>query len=471
MGVLLDVHGLAVLPDGDLVVAGLGLWRVHDGILHKIPMVVPSTPVAPGQLPPLSSIDIDDLAVDSAGRIVFSGNGLIRRIEANGTLTTLGGDGIIGAVDVTKPATKTHVNARAIAAAPNGSIYAVATNPLVLGADAGVYRIDPDGSIHLAVVQAYGPRATKTGCSDVAPVDSSTTALAVDRHNRLYVNGGKVRLDGTLQTTALRDDDPPTVTGVPAGVAALAADASDRMVLADTGNNRVRRIDPIADTPSTACLLLPFSNADALVQQQLRDFQQPQPSIAQLKDWAARLRSGDLTSAHLVDVLAHRTSWSEPLGSVVRLYAAFLGTLPASQYVPLRMLAQPIDVARALAASPTFVAKYGKLSNSAFVDAAYRNVLGRAATATERASWVHQLASHSRAWVMLQLAQSTAYRQKTATSVDSVLTYFGLLGRVPTATENKTWVARSATGTARLTLVAGVFALPAYRDRVAPAPW
>ena len=66
----------------------------------------------------------------------------------------------------------------------------------------------------------------------------------------------------------------------------------------------------------------------------------------------------------------------------------------------------------------------------------YQNVLGRTAGSTEITPWVAKLnAGYQRSTMMLFFSESSENVRKTRNLVDVVVTYRGLLQRIPTATE------------------------------------
>jgi hypothetical protein len=95
-----------------------------------------------------------------------------------------------------------------------------------------------------------------------------------------------------------------------------------------------------------------------------------------------------------------------------------------------------VDIATYFAGSPEFINRYGALDDGAFVDRIYANVFGRTPDAGGRAFWVGRLGGGLPRGVLLaQLSDSSEYRNRTATSVSTLTTWFGLLRTVPTSTQ------------------------------------
>lgn len=112
----------------------------------------------------------------------------------------------------------------------------------------------------------------------------------------------------------------------------------------------------------------------------------------------------------------------EAVQQVARLYDAALDRLPDAAglaYWRDRVeggSATLLDVARAFTADAGFTARYGGLSNADFVQALYRDVLGRSADATGSAYWTGQLDAGAlpRATVVLGLSESAEHVTATA---------------------------------------------------------
>lgn len=109
---------------------------------------------------------------------------------------------------------------------------------------------------------------------------------------------------------------------------------------------------------------------------------------------------------------------------VARLYDAALGRLPDA--AGLGYWTRAIDagsatlagLAASFVASTEFVAKYGALSDSAFVSAIYQNTLGRPSDASGLAYWSDQLGrGATRASVVVGFSESTEHQARTAGNV------------------------------------------------------
>lgn len=111
---------------------------------------------------------------------------------------------------------------------------------------------------------------------------------------------------------------------------------------------------------------------------------------------------------------------------IVRLYKAFFARLPDSAGLEHWVQARRsgLDLARvadSFASSAEFAATYGHLSNEAFVDRLYHNVLGRAADSEGLAYWVGILGGgSSRGTIVVGFSESTEFVAASAADVDQV---------------------------------------------------
>jgi len=125
-------------------------------------------------------------------------------------------------------------------------------------------------------------------------------------------------------------------------------------------------------------------------------------------------------------------------------------------------------ISASFATSSEFTNKYGKLSNRAFVELVYQNVLGRPGDAGGIASWTGKLdaKTKNRGEVMVGFSESGEYKNKTRALADVVNVYTGMLRRTPTKAENSQWEPLLKAGTARSDLVASILGSAAYDARV-----
>jgi streptogramin lyase len=192
------------------------------------------------------------LALDAQGGILIAemGERLIRRIDPDGTISTIAGDGGSGYDGDNKPATDASLTK------PTG--LAVTATGDVLIADQGdrrVRRVDPSGVIHTIAGNGINVSAGDGGPALKASL-SEPTSLLVDRSRRVLVTEGgpstrvrSIERDGTINTVAGGGTSAPG-DGLPATSAALTSptgmviDHSGAVVVAVTGLNQLWTLLP-----------------------------------------------------------------------------------------------------------------------------------------------------------------------------------------------------------------------------------
>ena len=265
--VLRNPAGLAFGPGGELYVADANNHQILQVSTGGMAVVIAGTGelgyAGDGGLATEAELAAPtDLAVDADGSIVFTDrlNHAVRRIQPDGTIATLAGNGVQGYSGDDGPAT----------AAQLGQPWGVdiTSDGAIIFADAGngrIRRIDPDASIStIAGIGVVAPIAGAGTSSDASSEDGSPTETAIGLPTAVAVGGdgsivfvnsdGRARIlrpDGTMATIAGASETPgfagdggsaiEAELSVPSGLA-VAADGS--VVIADNGNNRLRRIDP-----------------------------------------------------------------------------------------------------------------------------------------------------------------------------------------------------------------------------------
>ncbi len=270
----------------------------------------------------------------------------------------------------------------------------------------------------------------------------------------------------TYCTRLARFSNPDlTYGGVPTGRPTAAADSADgRRVL----NQTFPLVADIRANPA------PFTTWSRFLQQQARDFQfGATVPAATLDDLSARLTSGSLRPAAHVEGLM-RGPYATAHSPVTRLYQAYYLRLPDTggldYWVARYRSGMSVQrMSQHFASLQEFRTLYGSLSNRQFVELVYQNVLGRAGEPSGVAYWTGELDSRrrDRGSVMLGFSEAPENKVKLAPTVDAVMVYRGLLGRVPTATERGTFASRRAAGTTVQRIILELMATAPYATRVA----
>ena len=187
------------------------------------------------------------IALDGAGNIYVSTSArLIRKIDGNGIITTVAGDGEQGFDTDGVPATSAPLNA------PHGITVDRAGNLYIADADNHrVRQVGVDGVIHTVAGTGLPGFAGDGGAANVAQL-SEPSGVAVDTAGNMYIadTGNnrvrKVTPSGVISTIAGNGAAAYTGDGGPAAAASLSApvgvyaDASGNIYIADTGNHSVR---------------------------------------------------------------------------------------------------------------------------------------------------------------------------------------------------------------------------------------
>lgn len=186
------------------------------------------------------------VAVDASGTVYVADNEnqKIRKIAADGTVSTLAGSGVGGRAD--------GIGAAASFSGPRG--IAVDGNGTVYVGDQGnnmIRKITPDGVVSTLAGSGFIGSADGTGA---AASFNAPFGVAVDGSGNVYVgdaNGNKIRMitpDGEVSTLA-GSDTAGSADGV--GTAAsfsfplgVAVDGDGNVYVADANNNKVRMIAP-----------------------------------------------------------------------------------------------------------------------------------------------------------------------------------------------------------------------------------
>ncbi|AFL90536.1 gluconolactonase [Terriglobus roseus DSM 18391] len=290
------------LPSG-VAMNGAGELFVSDSGNNRVRKVTPAPATAPaksditkGTIVTYAGGDVATslsspagLAIDGAGNLYVadSGNNVIRRIDTNGVMTTVAGqvansspyagDGLL--------ATAATLNAPwSVALDPDGNLFIADTG------NNAVRRVDAITGIMTTVASNLNaPRAVVFDPSGVLYVadsaDNTVLRVNADGSFSTYVGistprGGSFDGDGGAATAAHLN-----------GPAALAFDPAGNLYIADSANNRVRRVDALSKLITTVAGNGGTVMDDTVMNSDIASFSGP---YALFLDNAANLYVGDL---------------------------------------------------------------------------------------------------------------------------------------------------------------------------------
>ena len=199
------------------------------------------------------------VSVDSAGNLYIADteNHRIRKVTPNGMITTVAGNGDKGYNGDGGKATSARLDL------PDGIDLDSADNLyIIFRYDTRIRKVTPDGLITaIAGIGKSGYMSGWARLNDGTPIHSSTVTpasphgIAVDSANNLYVSVEgfirKITPDGMVTVIAGNGTDGYSGDGGPATSAQLsyypggvAVDSAGNLYIADTSNNRIRKVSP-----------------------------------------------------------------------------------------------------------------------------------------------------------------------------------------------------------------------------------
>jgi hypothetical protein len=215
-----------------------------------------------------------------------------------------------------------------------------------------------------------------------------------------------------------------------------------------------------------------FGNATLFARQMYRDFLAREGEADGVGFWAGEIAAARRTRAQMVRDYFNSGEFQGKVAPVARLYFAFFDRIPDTAGLlywseQLGSGASIDVVADAFANSNEFRSTYGTLSDAAFVDRVYQNVLGRAGDAAGRSYWIGQLTGKqvTRGQLMALFSESAEYRTRKASSVYVVSIYVGMLRRSPEQAGFNFWVGEVDAGRGDLALINGFLGSSEYRAR------
>ena len=243
---LTSPSALAIDHDGALLIAGRADGRVRrlgaDGVMSTVATNGDGGTATTAQLKFPSRIAFRE----GVGLLIAdTGDHRVRRVAPDGTISTLAGTGSGGFAGDGGPAVLARLRKpRGIAVSQDGIVFVADADNQV------VRRIDEDGTISVAG-SVLGDGGPATGAQIAAPrglavADDGALYVADSRNHRVR----RVDPDGTIETYAgtgeagFGGDGGPATDAQLSFPTALALDQDGGLLIADTRNLRVRRVDP-----------------------------------------------------------------------------------------------------------------------------------------------------------------------------------------------------------------------------------
>jgi hypothetical protein len=201
------------------------------------------------------------MALDATGALfIADGEGArIRKVDAGGTISTVAGNGLVGYSGDGGPATQATLNVpESVALDAAGDLFIADTDNDV------VREVTPDGLIHTVVGNHTRGYSGDGGLAINAALDTPTgvtfdtngNLLIADLYNdRIRIVNHTTQIITTIAGTGVRgsagDGGPATSAQLsfPAGVA---IDTNGAMFIADSGNDKIRKVDPSGNISTVA---------------------------------------------------------------------------------------------------------------------------------------------------------------------------------------------------------------------------
>ena len=341
------------------------------------------------------------------------------------------------------------------------SIYDPGDLVLMMMRDLGWKTAGPAGLPAVSAVPAGSAGGGRVDLSWTPPIDTGRVRLTGTRVYRFD--------DGASIPSQTYDVAPPATT---LAVTGLTDGVSYRFAVAAANPFGVGSRSPLSEVmiPFASA---PFSNASAIIRRQYLDFIGRQPTAGELALWRSGMNAGTAGPADAVVGIATLPAASDVRARVTRLYSAYFERLPdygGFTYWTgrLRSGTSLQKASDTFAASSEFKRTYGSLSNRAFVQLVYANVLHRSPDAGGLNYWVSRLDRkvQGRGSVMTNFSESSENVRKMTSEVQSVLLRSGMLHRMPTKPEYDADVALLDGGAPLTDLAAALFASAEYVDLV-----
>ncbi len=178
------------------------------------------------------------LTFDSAGNLFIADtvNSRIRKVGTNGIISTVAGNGVFGAPSNGGAATNSKIGfSYSVAVDAVGNLFVADT----LSSFGPIHKVDTNGIITSA--NSYSGGSFGVALDSVGGLYIAYSVVSVVR--TLSTNGVSSTVTGSLSNPGFSGDGGPATSAKVNSPKSLAADASGNIFISDTGNNRIRKVN------------------------------------------------------------------------------------------------------------------------------------------------------------------------------------------------------------------------------------
>ena len=189
-----------------------------------------------------------------------------------------------------------------------------------------------------------------------------------------------------------------------------------------------------------------------------------------MNNWVSRITAKPSDQYQLISDLRASADNTGNVDPVARLYSAYFlrNPDPGGFHYWLTKKRNGTNlsaISNTFATSSEFKNRYGSLSNGAFVNLVYQNVLGRAGEPSGVTFWTNQLnaGKKTRGQVMANFSESSEYKRVSKPKIDLAVATLLLLDRKPYDMDTTYWAQQDALGRqSNISLARWVLSLPEY---------